>query len=74
MVCIDKTTSSTILRKKSRKKIIAREKKLGRCNHVSKRQDLGVFTFFNDTVTDTLKKKLEWCDQKTRIRSADGSI
>ena len=31
---------------------------------------VGVFTFFNGA----LEKKLEWCDQKNRIRSADGSI
>ena len=31
---------------------------------------VGVFTFFNGA----LEKKLEWCDQKNRIRSDDGSI
>ena len=52
------------------KKIIVWEKKFRSLHPREQKKLVGVFTFFNGA----LEKKLEWCDQKNRIRSADGSI
>ena len=47
------------------------EKKKFRPLHPREQKKLvGVFTFFNGA----LEKKLEWCDQKNRIQSANGPI